>query len=464
MSRINNTKKEALLPFFLSVTLFVAICLTSFSMFTYYDHKRWLVLLFLSIFSVVSVFKTSSPIFVPIDLRSIGLSLFIFFAYALIRGLFGFNINTTLDSMLWSLLIIFGYLLVKSKSMINIRRFLFAVIIPFSFYYILVLMQYVFVLFSPIDWSIQVLAVGFDNVRFINQCQALLFPIFIFFIFDENKPIRVSSYLSTIFTIAFALYSNGRGLMLVLIFETLILFIFFAFSQHKSIKMIFHLILIWLIGAVVYYVLWELIPSLIWNELSVSELVRSVGARPIIWREALLIWREYPLFGIGGMAYSDPSNGFTYNLGHPHNSIIQVLLEYGLVGFMLVLLFSMLFFTRAINHLINFEFQKHYPFTLLALIGGSALSLVSGVIVMPLSQFLWVLMFCVVYIELSSNLKVYNSKLKFSLSVGFQRASVLMLIFFLLLFSFFSYQYIMGQDALIMDAGPRFWLVGRFIY
>ncbi|MBU2863592.1 O-antigen ligase family protein [Reinekea forsetii] len=403
------------------------------------------------------------PINLSLSFRELGLYLFIVTVYIFVRGLFGFNTSMALDAMLWVLLIIFGYLLVRSSNTLKTRWIILAITVPFTFYYFLVLIQYSFVLISPLDWNIQVLAVGFDNVRFLNQCQSFLFPLFICLMFYESRAIRVSSYFSAAFTIAFALYANGRGLILVLIFESLLMSIYIAYSQKNPIKNVLLLVKIWLVGLFFYTLLWKFIPSLIWTEVNGSSLLKGDGGRATIWKEALLIWREYPFFGIGGMAYSDPRFDFTYNLSHPHNSVLQVLLEYGLVGFVFSLFFFILFLIRAIKYFLIFDFQKHYPYIFLALLGGSALSLVSGVIVMPLSQFLWVLMICLVYVECSSNQESIISRPIFRLSVSFLRVMVIVLVLFLLILSYFTYQYIMGQNVLVMDAGPRYWLVGRFI-
>lgn len=67
-----------------------------------------------------------------------------------------------------------------------------------------------------------------------------------------------------------------------------------------------------------------------------SQTIGSLGTgRGKHWRQGLILWQEHPLFGSGADAFFVDSG---YSSTHPHNWVVRILLEFGVVGISLVLL------------------------------------------------------------------------------------------------------------------------------
>jgi O-antigen ligase len=116
------------------------------------------------------------------------------------------------------------------------------------------------------------------------------------------------------------------------------------------------------------------------------DLIRTDSSlRDQLWQKALTLWQSHPLLGIGGdnFALAQP---WLLN-AHPHNLIVQWISEWGIAGLLALLLLLPL--TYAL-----FKQRKRLPsFALGALVAVGLDSLLSGVLVYPLSQMLalWVL-------------------------------------------------------------------------
>ena len=150
-------------------------------------------------------------------------------------------------------------------------------------------------------------------------------------------------------------------------------------------------------GALIYAVLFYFIPSLVdFDFLSggrTLDQALQAGSRPYIWKSALDYATQSPILGIG---LGTTRYGY-YIVAHPHNSVLQWAAELGLlsVGIILATISLSIFrWIKAVRHsnmAPNAESDFSHAALLAAIIGMLGYSLVSGVIVMPLSQTILVL-------------------------------------------------------------------------
>ncbi len=101
------------------------------------------------------------------------------------------------------------------------------------------------------------------------------------------------------------------------------------------------------------------------------------SGREDLWLKALALWRDQPLFGVGGNHFVI-SNPWMLN-GHPHNSLLQLLSEYGIAAILLILVLIPI-------SLQIFRHRKRLPaFAIAAVIAVMVNSLFSGTLIYPLS-------------------------------------------------------------------------------
>ncbi|HEU4622115.1 MAG TPA: O-antigen ligase family protein, partial [Burkholderiaceae bacterium] len=105
-------------------------------------------------------------------------------------------------------------------------------------------------------------------------------------------------------------------------------------------KLARYLLAVTLTGIVVWFCLFVCIPGLINSQSTVSIRilgeVNSIEARFSLWAEAVQLIRAAPLLGVGPMHFSAVNNGLG---AHPHNFILQVACEWGVVAALALIFF-----------------------------------------------------------------------------------------------------------------------------
>ncbi len=240
---------------------------------------------------------------------------------------------------------------------------------------------------------------GFSNVRFFNQYQIwsinlLALPLLLYPKLDKRLLILLKIIAIGWAVLLFASGSRGAiGSVFIAMILTLIIF-----KNHaKPLLKLNSLIL--LAGAIAYLLLFKLIPSLLNNQVTVGwrsiEQLGHTNDRIALWQFAIQYIIGNPWLGIGPMHYAyypGPTNA------HPHNSLLQWACEMGIPSTLLVILlvFSGLYsWVKKFYRLTNSE-SLYVPSHLwvglfCTLCSGLIYSLVSGVIVMPLSQIMMAL-------------------------------------------------------------------------
>ena len=227
----------------------------------------------------------------------------------------------------------------------------------------------------------------FTNVRFFNQYQLFIFPLMAIPL-TMDVPI-VSKYKKMLFGLlvcwwALLFLTGGRGALIAITAAILVSSLVYrrasiSFVKTQGFSAVF--------GIIVYGFLINFVYTS-----SESMILRSDVSRRIdLWERAIDLIVQNPFFGVGGMHYAWPPN---YLSNHPHNSVLQIASEWGLPAALAVLglfLYSLVCWIRRFNYKTvsgrNGEVNPQMIVVLFcSLLAGAIYSLVSGVIVMPLSQ------------------------------------------------------------------------------
>ena len=166
----------------------------------------------------------------------------------------------------------------------------------------------------------------------------------------KKKGVRLSYYLITIVAIVLCFFSFSRGGFAAMVIGLAITLGFFLFSKWPTLEKKAKRIFIGggvagLLALVALLTLWSAILSVRNPEAQGIEIMGELKGRLAMSGIAYEIWREYPIFGAGAESFlllfpqyysSNLHGGF---FGHPrmvHNEYAQVLADYGLVGFALL--------------------------------------------------------------------------------------------------------------------------------
>ena len=232
----------------------------------------------------------------------------------------------------------------------------------------------------------EVLIHHFSNVRFVNHLQVLATPLLIFlFLTGSRSAIRIAAFLVASLGIAILLFCSARAATGCL----LIGFVLCLFLLRFDRDFVRASVLVLASGAFIFGLLFKLIPELVF-ETEVEELRVNLNSsgRWDLWVEAISLIRDNWLLGVGPQHYAVYSD---YGFGHPHNLILQLALDYGVIIAGLLMAGLCLFgicTCKTISAPNAFGFEKACTWSLVSIFGTS---LFSGVWVAPMTQLLVVL-------------------------------------------------------------------------
>jgi O-antigen ligase len=281
-------------------------------------------------------------------------------------------------------------------------------------------------------WGINPALFGWANPRFFNQVQAWTLPLFVGFstfipfnwrefstranrpkiLTDPSyklepvgsKPQRFLKsrrafrkyfffFLASLWW-CLAIQSGGRGATLSLLVAPCIILLIFKKKSHRYIK---SYLLAFVSGMITKFLLFDAFTS---GGISRS-LARNSGAgtnpRLNIWPKVISAIFKQPLLGWGPMSTAKMDG--MIKVAHPHNSILQIAYEFGIPAMLiaagLILWGLYKWFNKNVKNEGRFNESKNRmnlrTGISTALLAGLGYSLLSGVIVMPLSQFWMVL-------------------------------------------------------------------------
>ncbi len=230
-----------------------------------------------------------------------------------------------------------------------------------------------FTLLSGDPVNASVIYPGVDNIRFFNQIQVFVMPLLLF---GLCRP-KIGYFTFVCLTANFLLLLIGgaRGALMVSFF----IFIWVGWVQAQQRVRVYWALGALTIAAAAYIGMQETGQSI------AQEIIRTgTSGRVDIWLEIIESLRPHHLlWGAGPGNYGLFT---TWRLGHPHNSVLQVLFEWGGVA-----LVGAGFIVSRLLYL-TIRYIKLYPEDELtqaiaaSLAASFAYSLIGGVIVMPVPQ------------------------------------------------------------------------------
>jgi O-antigen ligase len=219
-----------------------------------------------------------------------------------------------------------------------------------------------------------------------------------------------------------------------------------------------------LISASLLYFVLQHVPL---NFLANPILRTGSSGRDGLWAKCLTLWRQHPLFGVGGDNFVT-SNPWLLN-GHPHNLPLQLVSEYGFAG-LLILLLLVPIATKIFKH------RKILPaFAIAAVIAVMFDALCSGVMVYPLSQTLglWSLAWLIALLPTHTvNAAQPVHQVNSDTVVQIHTSSVWHVMFKIIaLLAIVAMLVIHGKDMICIKCtsiddynAPRFWQYGRALH
>jgi hypothetical protein len=248
-----------------------------------------------------------------------------------------------------------------------------------------------FLLFSYADaqsFDIHGLISGYVNVRFFNQLQVMVMPLlFLPFFKQDLAKFRSVSFIVISLHWMVLLQTEARGGLLSLILASILIMLFLGKNSRR--QFIFTLLKTILLGIFLWLVFIIAIPY--WLMESANFQIRTTSSgRVDLWLYVLTSIPDSMWLGFGPMSFAW-AEGKPLPSAHPHNTVMQLLYEYGVITGIICLTWV---FSRVYNSLIMLKSEANISLIpiLYAVLSGLIYSLCSGVAVMPFTQALFVFM------------------------------------------------------------------------
>jgi len=245
---------------------------------------------------------------------------------------------------------------------------------------------------------------GFENIRFFTQYQVWLFFIINYPLFIVNKKYLLLIRLLKVTSIGWAIllfYSGSRGSVISILSGLCFSFIFFKSHALSFIKLNIKFLIYGMMGALFFFKLlpWYFGIEEISGWRSINELL-SDTPRLYLLKLSLNYIITHPWLGIGPMHFAyfpNPISSYYPNpfYAHPHNSVLQYAAETGLPSALILLTitaYGIFLWIKKFKHLDESSEDRILWVVLFGTICSAFVySLVDGVVVMPVSQVLMVI-------------------------------------------------------------------------
>lgn len=243
--------------------------------------------------------------------------------------------------------------------------------------------------------------IGFSHIRFFNQYQTWtlpLIPLLILLVPRSWKAVQIIALTVLACWWMLLIAAGGRGTVVAVVGSIVVTGIIFHKKAWPWIK--------WqCLGTVGGFLLYGILFVYLPNAESIAVTLpgteaglltrdlSNTNSRLLYWQTALELASEDHLLGAGPMQYAVSSN----RAAHPHNALMQWLAEWGIPSTLALLgiaIWGMWAWVRQCKKVISKQPKPHVVWTRVALssalFAGLAHALVSGILIMPLSQVLLV--------------------------------------------------------------------------
>ncbi len=175
---------------------------------------------------------------------------------------------------------------------------------------------------------------SFSHIRFFNHIQTWTLPVFVSaIVFVRTQRYKIILFLTLSLWWSLLMQSGGRGTFLAVAASLVVVSILFPQNRKRRFCVFLGSLAV---GVAAYLALFY----------SISVPARSITRRGMsgrlqMWEKAWSMFSEHPIFGTGPLSYSIVENKNVY-FAHPHNFYLQILSEWGLVVFIIFIIFMIL--------------------------------------------------------------------------------------------------------------------------
>jgi len=308
---------------------------------------------------------------------------------------------------------------------------------------------------------------GFSNPRFFGQFLTLLLPVLLAPVLRKSQWSKAFLVLSC--AVCFMLIASGTRGALLGLGSVMVVYVWLS---NLSRRWVFLMLKIACTAFLMHYFLIEILPDFFQITVQNSSLDRKLlglSARELLWEKSISMVIERPFFGFGPMHFANMHNVIA---NHPHQLLLQILAEWGVLFFLVFFYFSLqlvfLIFKELIfSEKIKDENSKIIYVCLSASIFSSLMqSMVDGVFVMPYTEIVFVFMAAWLAAVFYKENKYFPSKPL--PAQGWTLNFIFVFAACILIYSFFenSPTYIgKSQGNYYKNDGflkPRFWINGGF--
>jgi len=237
----------------------------------------------------------------------------------------------------------------------------------------------------------------FTHPRFFGQFQSWVIPLLTLpFLWSKkrfSKPIfSLFFILPAACWITLLIFSGSRGPWLGLVAAIIITGVLL---KKKALPWIISIVIAILGGSLIYWLLFSIQFEGPGIATHTAERLTSLNSRSELWNAAWVMSRDYPLLGVGPQHFSYHLDKIlTFRVGHPHMSVLKWAAEYGWISTLLLLSLIVWAFSSWIKKTKQSKLDDcdlNFRVALTAsIITAASHSLVSGVMIMPLSQLMLV--------------------------------------------------------------------------
>ncbi|MCM8791829.1 MAG: O-antigen ligase family protein [Candidatus Omnitrophica bacterium] len=212
----------------------------------------------------------------------------------------------------------------------------------------------------------------FVNRNHFAGYMEMVIPLCLGYLISDIDIKRKTLYGMSLFVISLSLFlSLSRAGMVIYLLELLSMIIFLwikkRFEEQSIIMWLsFLFILVFIFFLTDFKVIFERFFSIF--EASPKESIFERGYR---WQDMFKIWYDFPFLGIGGGAFSSIAPlykrvNLQMTIVHAHNDYLELLVETGIFGFLLLSLFFYLYFSQVIK----MWMKRHDRFVVGLVLGG----------------------------------------------------------------------------------------------
>lgn len=415
--------------------------------YSYYDHHRIIQVVYLAFISVVCIGSIVTRSFVYRSLRVYSVLMVAFLALGIVSSIMSVEpVDSLMYVLHWKMLFILAVTATLLNSTSHLKLLFTGIVVVHSSVVLISLLNLMFAIVNGDKLQPFVIYYGFDNIRFFNQVQVFVLPLLLVSLrYSRLKNIVLFLLLANVLLV---IIGGGRGALAT---WSCILILVYVFNSKLRLQVI---------SAVIASIFAALIFVVIDRYLAVSvyglRFEDSSSGRMDMWVGALeSLQASGFIYGNGPGLFAYRFNNLIFS--HPHNSLVEILSEWGGVALLILLYLVVFTLMRAISYLRANQDDIVTLTVFCSWFSGVGYSLVSGVIVMPVAQTLLFLSWGVLLGRLYQ--AGDQGKIKWSKGV-ITAISVLLAVCAVVYLQLICSSYLALDEFEPAMQGPRFWLSG----